>query len=396
MSIIRAAVDGEVHDPMQTKAAAENELLTMEKSLEQLQSLNNRLIHSNQEKDDTLTMKEEQLSTLKETQKDERDQMDLEWSCMTEKVEHDTLELNHQLKKEREAARRYKELEEESNAIEQGIEDTLLGMADQDRAHAAAMHDLKVSIKEVRQSMENEYRRQLQAMDYKYQNEAFSALNDMQKKTLLLNAKLKDEVGLQTIGLANMNVRLVRERLSYTQSINLLEKAEKLALSLRTGIEHLRSEKSDRQTRIEEYEENIRDLRSQYNTMQMQLSIWPSDEGIETALAECNDKLSDIAKECVVWKRRLENVRKIEEDLTVIPELNSNSKTKKKEQNKNLRSPSLSESHSQNHSTYSSKDKYDMNEVQNLMSSDSAYHEATKGFLDRTSLLLAGSGKFIL
>jgi hypothetical protein len=49
-------------------------------------------------------------------------------------------------------------------------------------------------------------------MDQSFQKEAFCALNDNQKKELLNNARLKDELALQGIGLSNLLVRLHRSQ----------------------------------------------------------------------------------------------------------------------------------------------------------------------------------------
>ena len=48
-------------------------------------------------------------------------------------------------------------------------------------------------------------------MDLSCQLNAFSSLDEKKKKEMLTNAKLKDELALQSIGISNLGARLVRQ-----------------------------------------------------------------------------------------------------------------------------------------------------------------------------------------
>jgi hypothetical protein len=48
-------------------------------------------------------------------------------------------------------------------------------------------------------------------MDISYQKDAFAALSDRHKKAMFQNAKLKDEVALQGVGLNNLGSRLAKQ-----------------------------------------------------------------------------------------------------------------------------------------------------------------------------------------
>lgn len=64
-------------------------------------------------------------------------------------------------------------------------------------------------------------------MELSFQEEAFSALQDKQKKAMLENAKLKDEVALQGVGIANLTARLIKQQLAYDKCKKVLTKYEK-------------------------------------------------------------------------------------------------------------------------------------------------------------------------
>ena len=48
-------------------------------------------------------------------------------------------------------------------------------------------------------------------MDLTCQLKAFSSLDEKKKKEMLTNAKLKDELALQSIGISNLGARLTRQ-----------------------------------------------------------------------------------------------------------------------------------------------------------------------------------------
>jgi hypothetical protein len=52
-------------------------------------------------------------------------------------------------------------------------------------------------------------------MDISYQKDAFAALSERHKKAMFQNAKLKDEVALQGVGLNNLGSRLGKQNQQY-------------------------------------------------------------------------------------------------------------------------------------------------------------------------------------
>ena len=63
-------------------------------------------------------------------------------------------------------------------------------------------------------------------MELSFQEKAFCVLQDKQKQAMLENAKLKDEVALQGVGIANLTARLIKQQLAYDKCEKVLNKHE--------------------------------------------------------------------------------------------------------------------------------------------------------------------------
>ncbi len=64
-------------------------------------------------------------------------------------------------------------------------------------------------------------------LDISFQKDAFSALHDKQKRAMFQNAKLKDEVAIQGIGISNLNTRLAKQKVLYDNAKAELAKLHK-------------------------------------------------------------------------------------------------------------------------------------------------------------------------
>jgi hypothetical protein len=81
------------------------------------------------------------------------------------------------------------------------------------------MHDMNKSMKLMRQQMELKLRRELTGLDISFQKEAFNVLHEKQKQAMFENAKLKDEVALQGVGIANLGARLAKQKIQHDKCL---------------------------------------------------------------------------------------------------------------------------------------------------------------------------------
>ena len=77
--------------------------------------------------------------------------------------------------------------------------------------HAEAVHETKREMLELRQSLEHTFRKTLADAEQAHQARAFGALGAGAKDALLTNAKLKEELSLQAIGMKNLDPSVAQE-----------------------------------------------------------------------------------------------------------------------------------------------------------------------------------------
>ncbi|RYG93637.1 hypothetical protein EON65_58620, partial [archaeon] len=87
---------------------------------------------------------------------------------------------------------------------------------------ALSLHDMNKNMRLLRQAMESKLRRELTGLDISFQKEAFDSLHERQKQAMFENAKLKDEVALQGVGIANLSARLARQKIQHDKCMKQL------------------------------------------------------------------------------------------------------------------------------------------------------------------------------
>ena len=377
-------------DPEIAREAMEAELRKLENELATLHSLNNDVIEGNEEKDAVMTQKEEQIKLLESAQEDEIHQMELELTVIRERSEWEILERKTKLERLQRQKSRYLELAQEGRSVEEGISSILYDHAVAGRRHATAMHESNINIKDIRRHMEEQFRKELGDMDQKYQNEAFNSLKDAQKKELLMNAKLKDEVGLQSIGLANMGVRLIREKMGYDASKAAIEKLEALASELRDETDNLRQKSRVYDSDIEINEAHVTRIRQEHDIMNKKLGYWPDDDEVVAAIELCLAETEELKCDAKMWAARLADCQVIREDVKPITSLSGVKDSNKLTAGGGLVSPSVTSIVSAEEAR--KRPKFDIQIIQDLMQADLTFHEATAEFMSKFPLTLCGNG----
>jgi uncharacterized coiled-coil protein SlyX len=70
-------------------------------------------------------------------------------------------------------------------------------------------------------------------------------LQDRQKQAMLENAKLKDEVALQGVGISNLTARLIKQQIAYDKCEKVLRKYEQKSNFLREQLADTTRVKND-------------------------------------------------------------------------------------------------------------------------------------------------------
>lgn len=164
------------------------------------------------------------------------------------------------------------ELVQENERLKQSIE-ILEDMTRQDRAnHAINMHEMNKGRRDLRLIMEDKLRKELAGIEISFHKEAFQALHERQKLSMFENAKLKDEVAIQGVGITNLTARLLRQQKfceKCTKQLQVLQnKTKKLRDQLATATQHRNDITRQRDTLTKEYEAltvQSKQLLSRYN-----------------------------------------------------------------------------------------------------------------------------------
>ena len=159
--------------------------------------------------------KEKRLNSLKERNAADMEQLHLEYDSLSDRYHHEISAHEDKVRYLELQYKRFEDMVRENGSLKECI-DILLEQAEKDRAeHADKMHEMNRDMNQLRHELEDKMRRQLSQMDISYQKEAFSALSDAHKKAMFQNAKLKDEVALQGVGLNNLGSRLGKQVKAY-------------------------------------------------------------------------------------------------------------------------------------------------------------------------------------
>jgi hypothetical protein len=89
---------------------------------------------------------------------------------------------------------------------------SLLGQVEKEGMdHAHETHTMKKEMFNLRMQLEQTFRKTLQELDGQYQKKAFDAMSEESKNALMANARLKEELALQSVGVENLLQRYKRQ-----------------------------------------------------------------------------------------------------------------------------------------------------------------------------------------
>ncbi|KAJ1422452.1 hypothetical protein B484DRAFT_399075 [Ochromonadaceae sp. CCMP2298] len=192
-------------------------------------------------KDEEIQDKAERLVALKEQNEADGEQLELEQLTLSDRCQYEISTKEETLRKLGLQHKRFRDTSEENAELKVSVRDTGDRTEVNGELHATTMHLKNLEMKTLREVMERKMRDQLNKMDISYQKEAFAALSEVHKKSMFQNAKLKDEVALQGVGLNNLGTRLAKQNQKYTltrselHSLHVKSRALKEALGKITG-----------------------------------------------------------------------------------------------------------------------------------------------------------------
>ncbi|KAG6957893.1 hypothetical protein JG688_00010766 [Phytophthora aleatoria] len=98
----------------------------------------------------------------------------------------------------------YDVLEAANGKLRDRVEQLMQEMEQENKTHAEEIHKVRLDMFNHKMALEKTFRKALQELDADYLKKAFNAMSEESKNALVANAKLKDELQLQSIGVDNL------------------------------------------------------------------------------------------------------------------------------------------------------------------------------------------------
>ena len=201
----------------------EKELKELQKELQDTLDMNDDMLTDLKIKDEFLAKQEAYLKLLSEKNAAELLQLDTEHASTSEKYSHNIEAAERNDMRLRMHRERFLRLENENSELAQALVDISEKMAQDGLDHAHLIHEMNKGMGDFRKSLERKLRIDLQNIEDYYQSQAFVSLSEREKRQMFDNTKLKDEVTLQGVGLANLSLRLGRQKAG-TERCNKVQK----------------------------------------------------------------------------------------------------------------------------------------------------------------------------
>jgi hypothetical protein len=192
-------------------------------------------------------------------------------------------------------------MEDENVSLRDRVSGLLDQLETEGLEHAKDTHILKKEMFNLRMQLEQTFRKSLQELDGQYQKKAFDQMTEESKNALLANAKLKEELALQSVGVENLLQRYKKQEELYMklkQEKSVLAKTNLLQLN---QIAALKRHQYEYESRVSDMQTSMRKMNS--NRLDQEKSLEDVPKLVEEA-----DKFRDLhsksQKRAQKWKTR--------------------------------------------------------------------------------------------
>ncbi|ETV72735.1 hypothetical protein, variant 1 [Aphanomyces astaci] len=201
-------------------------------------------------------------------------------------------------------------LESVNDSLRLRVDELRRQLEDESKSHNDEIHAMRVDMFNHKMALEQTFRKSLQELDAQYLKKAFNAMADESKNALVANAKLKDELQMQSIGVENLMHRFKTQADQYHKmkvENEILEMGSSLRLKeisllkasqhgIDRAVHNIKEEFAWKQSQVqsattklvEELKDEAKTLRSLYDQTQKRCQKWKSRY---MALASSNQQL---------------------------------------------------------------------------------------------------------
>lgn len=300
----KSAADTENDILLEKKQRLELEYKRLESELHLILDKNENLRIESKHKEEILKAKDAEKKALEHRNKLEMEQFELELAAMVDDLEHDLDVvsggvIHAELEKER-----FLVLQKENDDIKEAINKVQEDIFADNRTHVEDMHRMNRALQHDRMKMEEEFRKQLLNMDLSFQNEAFLKLDDNRKQAMLANSKLKDELGLLSVGLSALGVRYERDTRMVIDARVHLDDLERKGRLLKKAVGALAKIKVRRRDLIKKVNDDISEFKKKQKEIDDVLFQPPSIGQLELDLRNVENQLINERILIDMWRER--------------------------------------------------------------------------------------------
>uniref|UniRef100_K3XAB7 Uncharacterized protein n=1 Tax=Globisporangium ultimum (strain ATCC 200006 / CBS 805.95 / DAOM BR144) TaxID=431595 RepID=K3XAB7_GLOUD len=174
-----------------------------------------RMTRDNKSKQEQINSMEAMLQ--RESEKHQAALCMLEDEHLTQKMhaEHEIEVLNRKVSELELHVEAYDVVESTNVTLRNRVDKLMLQLEHESKDHAEEIHKVRLDMFNHKMALEKTFRKSLQELDADYLKKAFNAMSEESKNALIANAKLKDELQLQSIGVDNLMQRFSQQGKHY-------------------------------------------------------------------------------------------------------------------------------------------------------------------------------------
>ncbi|EEY68741.1 uncharacterized protein PITG_19117 [Phytophthora infestans T30-4] len=170
-----------------------------------------RMTRDNKSKQDQINAMENLLQREAEKHQEMRRLLEDEHATQKHQADHEIEVLRRQVCQLELHVEAYDVLEAANGKLRDRVEQLMLEMEQENKTHAEEIYKVRLDMFNHKMALEKTFRKALQELDADYLKKAFHAMSEESKNALVANAKLKDELQLQSIGVDNLMHRFTQQ-----------------------------------------------------------------------------------------------------------------------------------------------------------------------------------------
>ena len=280
------------------------ELSAVQSEYQQIIANNIELSDENRSKEQQIREKEDVLKVLVAKNAAEIEQLEIEANIKFSQHDYEINMKKGRLNQFQNEQDRVYQLERTNAILKESIAKIIEQMKTKATAHAMEMHHMNKAMLEARKKMETQFKLDLSKQDTYYQMKAFEELSESHKRAMLQNAKLKDEVILQGVGMANLGIRYKKQKAQSNVLTKELSGLYKKAKMLRDKLAKLATIKRQQVNEYNELVNKNQRICDDLALLNKKSSALPSISSIEKELVDSNYKIEQVKSAIETWNMR--------------------------------------------------------------------------------------------